>query len=86
MSEIQKCPNLVRGGGSTFFKNVLNLEMPQRSEGCFIRGGVKIENRENLDKFPIRVDPPPPDLWDIFEFGTFLKNVDPPLLTKLGHF
>ena len=30
--------------------------------------------------------PPPSDIWDIFEFGTFLKNVDPPPLTKLGHF
>ena len=37
MSEIQKCPNLVRGGGeSTFFKNVPNSKMSQRSEG----GGV----------------------------------------------
>ena len=33
MSEIQKCPNLVRGGGSTFFKNVPNSKMSQRSEG-----------------------------------------------------
>ena len=35
MSEIQKCPNLVRGGGggSTFFKNVPNQKMSQRSEG-----------------------------------------------------
>ena len=24
--------------------------------------------------------PPPSDIWDIFEFGTFLKNVDPPPL------
>merc|ERR1711895_120302 len=23
---------------------------------------------------------PPSDFWDIFEFGTFLKNVDPPPL------
>ena len=39
------------------------------------------------DNVPIRVDPSPPsDLWDIFEFQTFLKNADPPLLTKLGHF
>ena len=30
--------------------------------------------------------PPPSDLWDIFEFGTFLKDVDFPPLTKLGHF
>ena len=30
--------------------------------------------------------PPPSAIWDIFEFGTFLKNVDPPPLTKLGHF
>ena len=29
---------------------------------------------------------PPSDIWDIFEFQTFLKNVDPPPLTKLGHF
>ena len=36
MSEIQKCPNLVRGGGSTFFKSVPNSKMSQRSEG----GGV----------------------------------------------
>ena len=29
----------------------------------------------------IGLTPPPSDLWDIFEFGTFLKNVDqPPLL------
>ena len=33
MSEIQKCPNLVRGGGATFFKNVPNSKMSQRSEG-----------------------------------------------------
>ena len=33
MSEIQKCPNLVRGGGSTFFKNVPNSKMSQMSEG-----------------------------------------------------
>ena len=34
MSEIQKCPNLVRGGGgSTFFKNVPNSKMSQRSKG-----------------------------------------------------
>ena len=33
MSEIQKCPNLVRRGGSTFFKNVPNSKMSQRSEG-----------------------------------------------------
>ena len=27
------------------------------------------------------------NLWDIFGFQTFLKNVDPPPpLTKLGHF
>ena len=33
MSEIQKCPNLVRRGGSTFFKNVWNSKMSQMSEG-----------------------------------------------------
>ena len=33
MSEIQKCPNLVRGGGSTILKNVSNSKMSQRSEG-----------------------------------------------------
>ena len=35
MSEIQKCPNLVRreGGGSTFFKNVPNSKMSQSAEG-----------------------------------------------------
>ena len=33
MSEIQKCPNLVRGGESAFFKNVWNSKMSQRSEG-----------------------------------------------------
>ena len=26
MSDIQKCPNLVRGGGSAFFKNALHLK------------------------------------------------------------
>ena len=56
--------------------------MPHRfSKIDQVRGGVKIEKQENLGHVPIRVDPPPPsDLWDIFEFGTFLKNVDPPLL------
>ena len=29
---------------------------------------------------------PPSDLWDIFEFQTFLKNADPTPLTILGHF
>ena len=43
-----------------------------------IRGGVKIENRENLGQCPIYGWPPPSDLWDIFEFQTFLKNSDPP--------
>ena len=33
MSEIQKCPNLVRGGGATFIRNVPNSKMTQRSEG-----------------------------------------------------
>ena len=33
------------------------------------------------DNVPIKVDPSPPsDLWDIFEFQTFLKNADPPFL------
>ena len=29
---------------------------------------------------------PPSDLWDIFEFGTFLKNVDPPPSYQIGTF
>ena len=32
------------------------------------------------DNVQIRVDPSPPsDIWDIFEFETFLKNTDPPI-------
>ena len=38
------------------------------------------------DNVQIRVDPPPSDLWDIFEFGTFLKNVDPPPSDQIGTF
>ena len=30
--------------------------------------------------------PPPSDLWDIFEFQTFLKNVDPPPSYQIGTF
>ena len=46
-----------------------------------------MEKRENLGHVPHRVDPyPPSDIWDNFEFQTFLKNVDPSPLTKLGHF
>ena len=47
----------------------------QKDNNELVRGAIKIENRENLIS----------GLWDIFEFGTFLKNVTPPL-TKLGHF
>ena len=51
-----------------------------------LRGVVRIENRENLGNVLIRVDPPPSDLWDIFEFGTFLKNVDPHPSDQIGTF
>ena len=38
------------------------------------------KNGKIWDNVPIRVEPPaPPDNWDIFEFETFLKDVDPPL-------
>ena len=46
-----------------------------------LRGGVTKKNEKIWDNVPIRVDPSPPsDIWDIFEFQTFLKNVDPPPL------
>ena len=38
------------------------------------RGGVTIKNDKIWDNVPIMVDPSPPPT-----FGTFLKNVDPPL-------
>ena len=45
------------------------------------------KNGKIWDNVPIRVDPlPPSDIWDIFEFETFLKNADPPLLIDLRHF
>ena len=30
--------------------------------------------------------PPPSNIWDIFEFQTFLKNVDPPPSDQIGTF
>ena len=43
-----------------------------------VRGGVTKKNGKIWDNVPIRVDPPSPsDIWDIFEFETFLKNADP---------
>ena len=38
-----------------------------------IRGGVTKKNGKIWDNVPIWVDPPPSDIWDIFEFETFLK-------------
>ena len=44
------------------------------------------KNGKKRDNVSFRVDPPPSDNWDIFEFETFLKNDDPPLLIDLRHF
>ena len=51
-----------------------------------VRGGVTKKNGKIWDNVPIRVDPPPSDIWDIFEFETFLKNADPPPPIDLRHF
>ena len=44
-----------------------------------ILGEASLKKNEKIwDNVPIRVDPSPPsDIWDIFEFQTFLKKVDP---------
>ena len=49
MSEIQKCPYLARGWGATFFKNVPNSKMSQRSEGG--GGGGVNPNRDIVPNF-----------------------------------
>ena len=49
-------------------------------ESLTVLGEASLKKNEKIwDNVPIRVDPPS-DIWDIFEFGTFLKNVDPPPL------
>ena len=67
------------GGGIVILFNDNNLNKTKGSH----------QNRKS-GKFgtmsQLGLTPPPSDLWDIFEFGTFLKNVAPPLFTKLGHF
>ena len=41
------------------------------------------KNGKILEKFPIRLDPPPPsDNSELFEFQKLLKNSDPPPRTK----
>ena len=50
-----------------------------------LRGGVTKKNGKIWDKFPIRLDPPPSDNSDIFEFQTFLKNINPPSRNKFRH-
>ena len=52
-------------------------DLKEEHKPLILRGGIKIEKPENLGRFPNRVDPPPlSDIWDIFEFQTFLKNAD----------
>ena len=52
MSEIQKCPNLVRGGGgvAAFFKNVWNSKMSQLSYGM---GGRVNSFWDTVSKFTV---------------------------------
>ena len=52
MSDIKKCPNLVRG--VTFFKNVPNSKMSQRSEGG---GQPLLGNCPKFSRFSILMAP-----------------------------
>ena len=48
MSEIKKCPNLLRGGGSAFLKNVWNSKMSQFGQ----RGGQHFSKMSEIQKCP----------------------------------
>ena len=45
-----------------------------------VREAIIKKNGNIWEKFPIRLDPPPPpsDILDFFEFQTFLKKADTP--------
>ena len=66
----------------SFFKNrdVMTASMIE------LRGGVKIENRENLGQCPNKGWPPLPTFGTFLNLGHFWKMLTPPPLTKLGHF
>ena len=75
--------------GSFHFLTLANLYLKNCSLLPFkcIRGGVIIKNRKIWDNVPNRLDPPPlSDIWDFFEFETYLKNADPPSRINLRHF
>ena len=48
--------------------------------------GAIIKNEKIWKKFPNRLDPPPRNISDFFEFQTFLKIAAPPTDIKLEHF
>ena len=54
------------------------IQAEETNKRLLIRGAITKKNGKIWEKFPIRLDPPPSDNSEYFEFQKLLKNSDPP--------